>query len=1393
MQDADLPPLPPPLPPAHSRSYSSSSSSSAGSPLPPPVEWPRSSVADASLRGARETVQLASVAPAVKSSPGAERAARAAGSYQDTPHAIETATFDRDHRLSQSTLSNPSPRTRFPPATISTHATLDPASAQSQAGQRSPASNLLSRVSPSLSSHSRYSAQHSNVANLGLRGSPEPLGLGFGTDTFSRRLGAGLPSPPATNSDGGSMEEGKWHGSNDFVPPIDGIDDEDGATDSGIPSSSKPERPPKSLRRSTGTPTIDGSGSPVSERCSPIAKRSVPPPERDGLISDTDRAKPERKTSPSPASSIMSSASSRSLSKYATAQCSSDDMEELRDSLVGAGSGRRFRARTASAGRGDSSIVDEQNKLRPNGLREKNQRILDSINSQQQSLASPPESERARSRQSALDYSAGRQTVQRSSTSSTIRKLATGYDDDDLLQGTMPEYAARGGSTDDDDEPVHRSFDFAMQSSARDLAEFGAAPDGLVRRSATLGDISAHDRDYEKRASTAGSRTRSRASFGRQALDKHESILPDRSATSMSSYPSTIDRIRARRSELVGSDRTRAASSFSDTRQHDREISESMRRLASRELLRTPRDRSTSQPFHSASPSSLNANTASPSVATGRPALPTEFRERPSTSAENSRITSRRSLEPKSSRPTTASSASNLERSSQSRIDRFQIPNSESFASLHNSRQQARSEISLNDDDYSRGIEAEDERERTPKSARKVADGRTGSARRASTSLSTAERRADSVSESFVDRAYSRISRDERRSGPRSPTASSYGRITPPMPSSSGLGGSRNGDSELSASARRERFQKSEVGSDAWMAELDDLRQRGAHSRASGDARSTGADHPFRSPSTIERDRTVKAINALLAGQGIVASPIGTSSPAEALATGSPRRKRESIGTYDRNRKISFANGTHEDSRLPPGSNSMSRSNSNTSRAGSETALSGPISPSSADADHHKLLLSAFDQLDRHFSQSRVETSETVELVKRAIPLISSTTRLNSGLRALVDDIKQEHVQAQLDEEQRIATLPFAQFEKHAKALLRSSDDQVRSLSETLLAFTRVDRERERSRKDSDPVSRPVSRAGIPPLVQQSPTRRPTISSPADNVTVSLTSSRSPVILREVLRNPLEEPSEPGSIRRSTARLSSRSSSVAADSPSPASRRAETSYETPSRRQSISTSSTFSTGTGSGTATRLSTRRAKLSDPSRSPTLVGAAPFQSQQSSATIPKVDSTQAISNDSPTRLLPFPTRPLVEGSSRTYSGASGDAIAYEALELAANLDETRTRQERAAALERLETTTRSDSPTESRLSFVSTPTSESRRPRTRSSMGAIGTALKNAFTPKKKGQDASPSPAGIGSSQFQFTGAKSVNSRDINDSGSVLDERRFERRKEVENILRRSTSRT
>lgn len=362
----------------------------------------------------------------------------------------------------------------------------------------------------------------------------------------------------------------------------------------------------------------------------------------------------------------------------------------------------------------------------------------------------------------------------------------------------------------------------------------------------------------------------------------------------------------------------------------------------------------------------------------------------------------------------------------------------------------------------------------------------------------------------------------------------------------------------------------------------------------------------------LERDRTVRAVNALYNGDE---SPLSPSSDQ------SSPRKRDSSGQFNsyRSRRISFANSTHDSSAA--NSPAMVRSNS-ASTSASRSGASSRLSSYRSGGDHHALLYSAFERFEQYFASledQEASSPESIDLVKRMAALIGSTIKLNNGLRSLVASTSEAQVEAELDEGSRSPTIGIAQFEKSVNSLLRTSDDQVRCLTEDLIAFTRVERERDRLRQNGDGFSRPASRAsnyrGGP--LHASP-KRPATSSPFEGATVSMSSGKSvpSSASKQTLRDPLAE--EDGVPRRHTMSLSSaRGQYIAADSPTPGSRR-ETAplrsplssmddFATTQRRSSISSSAssrqpaTTSTTSisemglpsASASANRLSLRRAK--------------------------------------------------------------------------------------------------------------------------------------------------------------------------------------------------------
>jgi len=380
MKDDELPPLPPPLPPTHSRSFSSSSSSSAGSPQAPPAEWTR-----------RIATETRSASPRGENSFESPRTNGGGTVTARAMRASKSESTDSSRggdyiNLGRSTPSRASPQPPPLPSNpaSSTTPTMEPPPNNST--QRTRASAFLSKVSPSLSSHSRYSSSPSNIANIGLRGSPEPLGLGIGVGNLTRHLG-GLPSPPPTNSDGGSLEGGSRYGTVRSNGTDSSARSGSGNESGGNISPLKPDRPPKSERRSSIiTPTKDPSVPSIGRTSPTIAGSSTNSPSRSSSVNERFRrsdsaASFRRSGSPSPVSSLTPSASMCSLDRYTSDGSGSEAMEELRDSLVGVEPRRRLRARTGSEGAQEVLDTDGAERRRDtqskkaNELKEKNQKV----------------------------------------------------------------------------------------------------------------------------------------------------------------------------------------------------------------------------------------------------------------------------------------------------------------------------------------------------------------------------------------------------------------------------------------------------------------------------------------------------------------------------------------------------------------------------------------------------------------------------------------------------------------------------------------------------------------------------------------------------------------------------------------------------------------------------------------------------------------------------------------------------------------------------------------------------------------------------------------------------------------------------------------------------------
>ncbi|GAA6061425.1 hypothetical protein JCM10212_002006 [Sporobolomyces blumeae] len=1008
----------------------------------------------------------------------------------------------------------------------------------------------------------------------------------------------------------------------------------------------------------------------------------------------------------------------------------------------------------------------------------------------------------------------------------------------------------------------------------------------------------------------------------------------------------------------------------------------------------------------------------------------------------------------------------------------------DAYERAHDARREATRGINERRDEVERererggGEEEQDETERTPKSAKKgsidehergngsgsgasAASAASAAARRMSSRYLAGEgtdgmatmRRAGSVSERKDDRPYSRADREGSVNGlepPDTPTRRRREPLSPPIPSTS----SRCSPPDLvptsleerlvdrdrasaDLAARKERVRKSEVGSEAWMAEFESLRQRGTRSRLSSQGKGATPRASADLVSTFSTSSSVLSDLYHLPPRPSTSASFRRVSPRKSepgsisgLGSGS-NRSTTAMTTLGRNRGMSLIlNGMDGGS----DTETMTRSRSVASASprvgegslrwnGVRTGTRPGLADHSSDAGgtpeskanggdsssnpHHKLLVSAFDHFDKFFSSlplppppsfspssspvsshlvasddpsNRFDASfEAQDLVKRIGALVSSTTKLNQGLRSLSDSIKREQLEADLDEDRTTTMtnvgggggggggpsraigggISIATFEKSVGTLVRASDDQVRSLSEGMLAFMRVERERDRVRRSGattpggggggGSTTRPVSRAG---------TVQGLVYSPSSSATVSHSSSRSPhhhFSHLEPLRNPLvdEGPSPRTGHSHSPSPTSSHSISnrrnlghtprsplssttfngyagaEESPSPSPAAGRREPLESASSgsrsqlgavgpngyhpegaaagslgRRSSLGAAGSARAGTSSASTGRAtySNRAPRGSDPSQSPTTSltttatsSSVPFPvSVPSSVPQPQLDSTPALSNHSPTRSSYLPRlssasssstvhhhhhapphqlqRPVDGLSSRTYSGQSSDAIALEALEMAANVDEARARERELQRFEELERhrgqggqgrrrgsdsrtdegddrdceggesraaagsiRSRSGSPTETRSIVSTAPTTtvtigggsmavasgdkgggggtlatmgtpsggvgtEFRRPRTRSSMGAFGSALKNAFTSTKGKKSSSSSSTAAGDAEPSLKN-EGIATRSLTPSFSSIgsfrgvteDGRRSERGNEVESVLRRTQSRS
>ncbi|GAA5935430.1 hypothetical protein JCM3775_006271 [Rhodotorula graminis] len=1158
----NLPPLPPPLPPTHARSFSSSSSSSAGG-------SPRPANGAGALSGALPPLKRSDSGASISSTSTSASAASATRRRRNAARSGDAGAYGSLSAFSRGQS----------PALARTLSSASSASASSSTGSSRPlrdrsalsaaaisAADLdFPRSSSSFSSDSKVASpsptsssfhhHHHTTASLGLGGSPSfpaPSAF-FSSHSHSRppppppQHQQQLPSPPRTASDSGTLRRAPAP-QRVAVPQLQPGQQ----LDATGPSPTRPERPPRDARRSASTSTTPNLSS--SSAFDPIEDASRP------------------------------TAVSRTSSSGPSAAAAASTLDTDHDLGLGAPVSRSPSLSRSEAGEGGfaHSAVDgadeaerrrERRARRADELREKNQRILDSINGRAPGplpAAAPSPPPTSANPAAARDVPG----LRRSETSSTLRDVGGVGDGGDL--GSLSLLS-------DEPAPTYARLDSGDSASSwlddtrRAEREFGVQPpradvDAGFARSRTLGDLARTAAAPSSSPSPSSSRSpfpSAPVSAHQQprtpsALDRHASLreyapaTAPRASTSLgysAFHSSGTGSLRStpRRSEVLLANRDRdrprdraaqreplraatALGSPEGGAARDAAIERSLRVSASRDALSSFASSGSGSGVGPAPWSVRERVRSDPRRSVSR----VDWRRDGTAGAEEDDDEQelgrdvRRHMRAATASPTLAAAVRRP--ASSLALGREAPSRTHGRDTLVATRRAGQRRGGGSDEELE---ELEHEEETTPKSGRKRASKESGG----------------SGGAGGTDGRYSRLSGARAGVGrngfasmsPLSPTSTTSSHVSPP-PSSA-----RSDDrlSSVSTEARRERLKGVDVGSEAWMAEFDDLRRRTVRSRASG--RSADAASSAHNEPDLERERTIRAINALLAGQGIVAtaaalppsssSPDEPLSPASSSSTSSPHKRQPS----ERLRRTSIA--------ASPSSRTL---NGIADRAGAESVLGGLINhglraagPTNGTAagvaeaeQHHRLLFSALEQFEAHFGAADAGG----ELVSRMDALVTSTTRLNGGLRGLAHSVREAQVAAQLDEDRLGAGADgdLAPFEKSVAALLRASDDQVRCLTEDMVAFARLDRERERrARREGSAdaaagTSRPVSRAstyrssmggGGGGGALYSPPKRAATASPFDSlssgsalVSHAAASSRSPALglgKKDVLRDPL--------------------------------------------------------------------------------------------------------------------------------------------------------------------------------------------------------------------------------------------------------------------------------
>ncbi|SPO35601.1 uncharacterized protein PSFLO_01072 [Pseudozyma flocculosa] len=206
--------------------------------------------------------------------------------------------------------------------------------------------------------------------------------------------------------------------------------------------------------------------------------------------------------------------------------------------------------------------------------------------------------------------------------------------------------------------------------------------------------------------------------------------------------------------------------------------------------------------------------------------------------------------------------------------------------------------------------------------------------------------------------------------------------------------------------------------------------------------------------------------------------------------------------------------------RFPSGGHGMS-----TQRVRSEGSIDG------SNPVHDRNMRNAFDMFERYFCAAPSTATPSVggagpdslEMVASFSEVVATASELNAGLRILIQVALEAQVDAEISErnghpasEQTLEC--FARLDRDLTSLLKHSDEQVRNLTDGLMAVTRAERERDRQRK--------AAVAGDQGAGARSASRMSSIASPADELRRSL-DSRSSTELRRSSSTLIREPASP--------------------------------------------------------------------------------------------------------------------------------------------------------------------------------------------------------------------------------------------------------------------------